>query len=129
MDVFKVHKNPDSPAFSLRLLKRISLHLDVLAGHVFDIEQTVGDTVASNASHDDLAIRNLQTLDFLRQSLEDMALLAALLSKQNEESFDEKTIELIGRQLKLESTRCLLEFGAIKELQSNEDSRGELDLL
>ena len=92
-----------APSFA-DLLGRVAGHLDHLADEAYLLEQAVCDAWDSKDSKDPAAIQQLQKLDFLRQSLEDCALLTQLLSR-----LDMKAPELdpLIQKLRLESTRAL----------------------
>lgn len=86
------------------LMRRLSVHLDSLAAEVHEIEHAIGQELGKDSTFDDGQIKRLQRLDFLRQSLEDMALLKHFMADH-----------LIGEipnglesRLRLESTRTLL---------------------
>lgn len=115
-------------AIAEELLARIATYLDTLAGHVFEIEETVGNTIANKVVGDNLAIQNLQVLDFLRQSLEDLALMAVILRDPKTRPLTAETIEAVGRKLKLESTKNLLHSRRSYDNHVRSDGLGELDL-
>jgi hypothetical protein len=103
---------PEKPADCVTLptlLQRLSSHLDVLAAQVYDVEEAVGETISLGLLKNNGAINQLQNLDFLRQSLEDLALLTHLL--QNENTLTplgvSETIS-IQQKLKLNVTQNLL---------------------
>lgn len=110
------------------VLKRLALYLDALAGHVFDIEETVGNTFTNKDIHDELTIKNLQVLDFLRQSMEDLALMAVFFGDPKIRPLNDESIQIVSNKLKLKSTRALLsqsDTGAISTLNKSD---GDIDL-
>ncbi|MDW3221888.1 MAG: hypothetical protein R8G34_03215 [Paracoccaceae bacterium] len=110
------------------ILLRVASYMDSLAGHVFDIEETLGDTVSTQLAGDHVAIQNLQVLDFLRQSLEDLAMMALILRDPKTRPFTDETIKKAGNRLKLKATRNLLDGTTAGESKVNLDNLGELDL-
>lgn len=66
------------------LLARVSVQIDGLATEVHRIEHAIGDELALTAAQGSQTITRLQRLDFLRQSLEDLALLFLFLSKDHD---------------------------------------------
>ena len=110
------------------VLKRLSAYLDKLAAQVFDLEDTVGQTVNNRNETNSETITNLQALDFLRQSLEDLALMTLLLATSDKTCLNSKEINDVGKKLKLKTTRSLLE-GQGSQYSSREiETRGDLDL-
>ena len=62
-------------------LGNLSQHLDALSGKIFTIEEVLGTDLFSNSSDQTtVPITTLQSLDFVRQSLEDCALLTHFIS-------------------------------------------------
>ncbi|WP_299498523.1 hypothetical protein [uncultured Roseobacter sp.] len=110
------------------ILKRIAVYLDGLAGDVADLEDTVGDVVKVKEVQDERAIKNLQSLDFLRQSLEDLAFMAAAFGESNENESSEAVIKSTTSKLKLKSSRLLLGDTSDAPAKSGKNGLGELDL-
>ena len=110
------------------VLKRLSAYLDKLAAQVFDLEDTVGQTVNNRNETNSETITNLQALDFLRQSLEDLALMTLLLATSDKTCLNSNEINDVGKKLKLKTTRSLL-AGQDSQYSSREsETRGDLDL-
>lgn len=104
------------------------MYLDKLAGQVFDLEETIGCTIASEKASDPQTITNLQALDFLRQSLEDLALLTLLLGNSKKKTLGLNELRQVGEKLKLKSTRSLLEGENCHHFGEKTASLGDLDL-
>ena len=108
------------------ILERMSAHLDRLAAQVYDIENAVGAAMVAGADGSDALIRDFQTLDFLRQSLEDLALLSLLLG-QIGEGLPEEPASLSSR-LKMEVTRLIVMGSLHRDGSQPFDDTGDLDL-
>lgn len=63
------------------MLQRLSGHLDDLAAEIDQIEHAICDELDHASTPADNRIQRLQRLDFLRQSVEDVALLCVLMAK------------------------------------------------
>jgi len=112
-----------------KILARVSGHLDALAAQVFTIEQAVGATVLRSGNTSGATITEIQGLDFLRQSLEDMALLMHLLNKREKAlNSGDSDLQRIAQRLKLNSTQKLLRSDVCKKRQIETETSGELDL-
>lgn len=106
-------------------LNRLAMHLDMLAGRVFDVEHALGHTLANAQSTDDVPFTKLQSLDFTRQSLEDCALMLHLLSQEGMlETNPHRSLYAISQRLKLEATKRLLRNNE----QPNSAEAGHFDL-
>ena len=91
------------------VLDRLSVHLDMIAGQVFDVEEAISPLLSNNIASSNPSIEKFQSLDFVRQTLEDCSLLVGILSKENSTtgvSIFDKT--QITNRLKLDITRELL---------------------
>lgn len=110
------------------ILNRVAEYLDKLSGQVFDIEGTVSRTISVNGISDDSAIKNLQSLDYLRQSLEDLALLAVTLGDSKIGPLSDDVIEGVKQKLKLKSTRTLLDEVPLCKTRDTDFRCGEFDL-
>ncbi|MEP5729683.1 MAG: hypothetical protein ABJL67_09925 [Sulfitobacter sp.] len=107
------------------LIQRLSGHMDVLASEVHQIEFAVAEEFTQPGSKVPRNIARLQRLDFLRQALEDMALLLLYLS---EDCFGKVDPEIPDR-LRLEVSKSLLENGAPQASNlGSEEELGEVDL-
>ena len=103
-----------------QILRRISDHLDQLAEEVHAIEHALGAEV-SNLSRESSTIKRLQRLDFLRQSLEDTALLMHFLATEQPDQAQPD----IARKLRLDTTRALM---ATDAAAGEAPGLGEVDL-
>lgn len=113
------------------VMGRMSDHLDSLACKVFEIEDVLGRTLDGKkpAIEDGSAITRLQSLDFLRQSLEDLALMICLVSKNTEYLHDHKLpVERICAGLKLDTTRFVVVGKDIPDMEKTSQDTGEFDL-
>lgn len=107
------------------VLNRLSIHLDVLSGKIFEVEEALGDHLMSDARNEGLPITKFQSLDFTRQSLEDCALLLNFLS-QNQATNTPlgEDRDLLLENLKLDATRCLV----WPDREFSSSNVGEIDL-
>ncbi|WP_299963210.1 hypothetical protein [uncultured Roseobacter sp.] len=106
------------------VLYRLSVHIDKLAGQVFEVESTIGKFISSEAPTDATTILDLQSLDFLRQSFEDLSMLNLLLSQKTEFAVDFSSPEVIAKKLKLQATKVLIvgdEDGGCRKDQARPD--------
>lgn len=107
------------------LMPRIARHLDELAETLGDVENALGDILPRTL--EDRAILRLQTLDQIRQSVEDLSVLMTLIGQA---SLSKKVClnELSDKdtQLTLQSTKNLLKT-APNFTQTAQDV-GNLDL-
>lgn len=85
-------------------LSRLSLHLEGLAEEILALEQAISGPL-EGPRMDEGAIRQVQRLDFVRQSLEDCALLVHLLGRVAQGQIDRGAVQ---HRLTLETTRALL---------------------
>jgi len=107
------------------LLARLSDHLDGLATEVHRVEQVVGTQAATAQSAPVGAIVQLQSLDHLRQSLEDLSLLALYLSRPDKVGIPGlKNPASFRSRMRLGSTRALFDMGPPTTLPP----AGEIDL-
>lgn len=111
-----------------RVIERLSTYLDRLAGQVFELENTVSRTVRERKASDPSTITNLQGLDFLRQSLEDLALMTHFLSKQEKLRFTAAELQDFSAKLKLKATQSLLHGEENNHFGEGQGSTGDLDL-
>ncbi|XDB00006.1 hypothetical protein AB1M95_08920 [Sulfitobacter sp. LCG007] len=111
------------------ILSRVSRHLDAMAGQVFSLEEAVGRSLPEASNTENSIIRELQTLDLLRQSLEDLALLAHHLHLHSEHlGGDLLPVSQIGQKLRLDSTRTLLHGQTTFSFEREDETLGDLDL-
>ena len=104
------------------LMMRISGQLDRLAGETFAIEEALGNELGGAAMAGAGNIMRLQRLDFLRQSLEDLALLTHFVSQRVSGPIDAEW----RHRVRLDVTRALLD-GSDRELPDAAPG-GEVDL-
>ena len=91
------------------ILHRMSRHLDDLAARVYHVEHAIGDEFSTSGPQATATIQRLQTLDLLRQSLEDLSLLVLFVSQTDGiESQNVKGIEKLANRLSLDATKALL---------------------
>jgi hypothetical protein len=96
-------KHPESASKDMNeVLANLASHLDAIAGQIFEIEEAVGLLLVQRVNMESSTIARLQKLDFVRQSLEDIAILSHLLKR--EDFFIQIEIESIVPKLKLEET-------------------------
>lgn len=107
------------------LFVRMSDHLDGLAAEVHAIEHAIGDEMDIVVAQDGETIMRLQRLDFLRQSLEDMALLSNFLSKDHDGILQTN----LAQQMRLDVTKRLICGGEPpSDKIRQEDAIGDVDL-
>ncbi len=108
------------------LLAGVSGQMDSLASEVHQIEHAIGDELVVMSAQGAQTITRLQRLDFLRQSLEDLALLMHFLSK-NHDGYVEPGI---ADKLRLDATKALLQERRSARTRFPPDDRilGEVDL-
>ena len=63
-------------------IHRLSEHLDSLANQIAAVEETLCETLTENESKK-IDVEKIQGLDYVRQSLEDCALLSLIISKSS----------------------------------------------
>ncbi|MEM6887349.1 MAG: hypothetical protein AAF636_04325 [Pseudomonadota bacterium] len=122
--------NADKIALDL-LLERMSDHLDALAAKVFEIEDAIGKAIKNDCSksHEGATITRLQSLDFLRQSLEDLALLSCYLSQNSQRITDGRMpANALSVNLKLDVTRAIVVGAAKGAVALHAEGDGDLDL-
>lgn len=91
------------------ILHRMSSHLDDLAARVYHVEHAIGDEFSTSGPQAAATIQRLQTLDLLRQSLEDLSLLVLFVSQSDDlcgQSVNE--INQLANRLSLDTTKALL---------------------
>lgn len=76
------------------VLARLSAHLDKMAGQVHDIEAELGNILLADRSERHISISKIQLLHFIRQSIEDCALLTHYLSTSRD--FSEQRAEAVA---------------------------------
>ena len=123
---------PTDPMSGLPLetfLSRVSDHLDLLAAQVHDLEEAIGSAVLDNPNDVQVEITRLQGLDYVRQCLEDLALLTTVFENQIPESgFEFPNIDRVRSKLKLEITKGIL-FNEIDSAPVSEKRAvGDFDL-
>lgn len=112
-----------------QMMHRLSTHLDGLAAEVHRVEHAIGESLGRR-SDDDAPITQLQSLDYLRQSLEDLSLLTLMLGRRSDLgvlSADEGL--QITRKLRLAVTRqILLSLDSPETFGASCRNAGNLDL-
>lgn len=108
------------------LLGRISVQMDGLASEVHRIEHAVGDELALSGPREAETITRLQRLDFLRQSMEDLALLFHFLSRDH----DGVHAPDLASKLHLDVTKALVDdnWHVDTTFMPNEKTIGDVDL-
>lgn len=106
------------------VLKRLARQLDHLAAEVHRIEHAIGDGLAVSDLRDSDTVQRLQRLDYLRQSLEDMALLSLFLSDAGEDPCHGD----LAPRLRLEATRQLLDPRGVHAVKPAPPLVGDVDL-
>ena len=108
-----------------RVLQRVSSHLDGLAGEVHALEYVIGEELGSGTTHPSSGITRLQRLDFLRQALEDLAILTLAMAGQSKGRMHHAT----ASKLRLDTTKqllCAASDGLKQPVQK--PSNGDVDL-
>lgn len=91
------------------VLARLSAHLDKVAEQVHEVEAELGTLLSVRQSEIHKSISKIQLLDFVRQSLEDCALLTHFLSTSAAfNNLDNETARTLSAKLKLSATQDLL---------------------
>ncbi|MEW9921881.1 hypothetical protein AB2B41_19915 [Marimonas sp. MJW-29] len=107
------------------VLGRLSEYLDGLADEIHAVEFVIGEELGSGLSQATSGITRLQRLDFVRQSLEDLAILTLALSRQSKGDLPPG----IGAQLRLDATRHLLRSKSRSHWAvAQDESLGDVDL-
>lgn len=87
----------------------MSVHLTKLAAQVHAIEHELGKQLDADAPLQATSIIQLQNLDYLRQSLQDLVVLSLSLSKTECTGvLSEAEVSVMNQQLKLKDTRSIL---------------------
>lgn len=110
------------------LTLRLSAYLDKLAAQVFNLEETIGKAVENSTSTAPETITNLQTLDFLRQSLEDLAMMTLLIAKSGNTSLGASEIDKVSQRLKLNATKAILTGESHSDFGKKMHEASDLDL-
>lgn len=111
------------------LLARLSDHLDGLASEVHRVEQVVGTQASAARPAPSGAIVQLQSLDHLRQSLEDLSMLTLFLARSDETGIP--GLQNPGRircRMRLGSTRALFDKFDQSSISAAPPNTGEIDL-
>ncbi|MGJ8545570.1 MAG: hypothetical protein ACSHWZ_09020 [Sulfitobacter sp.] len=122
---------PQPPETTLAIevfLERLTAQLDGLVAQVFELERTMGETFADQGQVPHPAIIQLQTLDFLRQSLEDLALLTSVSAGAIQTGTGPQlSLATTAEKLRLDTTRAIL--STQNEVPVTPDQNyGDLDL-
>ena len=110
--------------------RRLSLHLSSLSEHVLTVEKTLGDNgLPSPGTNEKKIITELQTLDYLRQCLEDLAVLMHLFDEQHP-VFDDRFLEQESflSHLQLDTTKSVAKGLPTPKFGGHDKTSSELDL-
>lgn len=113
------------------VLSRLSAHLDRLGNQIHGIEQAISQQFCANSPPLAGTITQLQSLDYLRQSLEDLTMLTLLLSRADGMGCLRKSLAAeISEKLNLNDTKALI-FGhsAGAAFAPSINNPGDFDLL
>lgn len=112
-----------------QMMQRLSTHLDGLAAEVHRVEHAIGEGLGRHTD-DDAPITQLQSLDYLRQSLEDLSLLTLMLGRRCDLGALTGVEGLqIARKLRLAVTRqILLSLDPPETFGDDHRNAGNLDL-
>jgi hypothetical protein len=106
------------------LIPRIACHLKELAVTLSDVENALGDILPVEIAPQTLL--RLQTLDHIRQSVEDLSLLMTLIGQETQtQNTCFQRLSQKNDQLSLESTKRLLKP---QTSHSNSGNSGTIDL-
>lgn len=123
------HDSIEAEGAQDQILARLARHLDGLAARVHALEHTLGTEIADLSSSSEATITQLQTLDFLRQSLEDCAMLSLLLNKHgNPSAFNSIDRSILTSKLRLETTKDLVLGSAFAKVYPVQPDGGDVDL-
>ncbi|GFE51778.1 hypothetical protein So717_35310 [Roseobacter cerasinus] len=111
-----------------KIQARLSQYLDKLSAQIFDVEETIGQSIGLLQSPDAQTITNLQALDFVRQSLEDLALMLLLLSQSEKSVLNASDLCKLSEKLKLEATRAILDGDSKNYSDQTSNTPEDLDL-
>lgn len=114
-----------------QIMERVSDHLDSLACKVFEIEDALGRSLDGEKPYIEVGstITRLQSLDYLRQSLEDLALMTCMVSKNSQHLNDHKLpVDRICAGLKLDTTRFVVIGRDPANMEKKQLNTGEIDL-
>lgn len=107
-------------------LERLSNHLDMLAGRIYDVEAELGSLLSTTDGSESLSITKIQSLDFARQSLEDCSILMLMIKRHSKIDFNLKIdLDSLDENLKLDSTRQLI---IAKKVNHSVSKEGDFDL-
>lgn len=108
---------------------RLSVHLDKLAGQVYDVEEALGGIWSETGAKNGMTVTKLQSLDFVRQSLEDCALLVHYLSLECDvDTLSHSAVSEFSQRLKLNTTKGIV-AGSSQELGMQRGVEpGQIDL-
>jgi hypothetical protein len=114
---------PDKPQSgeTESVLSNVSLHLDALADRIMVLEETVCKSLAVVGGElNNSRVTELQSLDFLRQSLQDLAVLIHLMDLHAPyDAADQLPLDKVTSKLKLAATKELLHKSShLKNLSS-----------
>ena len=122
-------QSADAEALS-DVMIRLSDYLGTLGAQVRDLEHEIGEELCAKTPQLAQVITNLQSLDYLRQSLEDLARLALLLGHaEGTGSLPFPIAAEISAKLTLNDTKVLVCSRKIPAgSETSNDGSGDLDL-
>ncbi len=114
---------------SADVLLRLSKHLDKLSGQVCDAEEHIGDLLSGMVPQRAFTFERIQSLDFVRQSLEDCALLLLYLGQLEARPEDGTNVLTdLRRRVKLDTTRNIILPAAGNDAVPRNDGSGSLEV-
>jgi len=101
--------SPNDSVQLSELLEGLTNHIDKLSARVFDLEDVIGNLIGRSECYSSLNIESAQSLDFLRQSLDDCAVLVLCVSKYYAEgSVAAIPKDHLLKRVKLDSTKSII---------------------
>jgi len=109
------------------LMHRLAQHISEMSNSVFEVEEMLGLDVTHSNRGFNLKIERVQSLDFLRQSLEDCSILTLSVSRlcREEATFSVPKRSLLAK-VKLEATKALVAGEEIADAGATKRT-GEVD--
>ena len=112
------------------LLDRTTDHLALLAAQIHDVEEMIGESISDSNVGMSFEITRLQALDYVRQCLEDLALMTSFLSDNSLDCVIEgENARHILNKLKLEVTQRLLDRDRSNSNTKKKHAIGDVDFL
>ena len=112
------------------LMKKLSCHLDTLADQTHIVEHALSDQRCPTTQQHPIVITQLQSLDYLRQSLEDLAMLTLIIGKSGYgDDLPSALVTEVLQKVTLNDTKALLRLSdALVTAPHNNIGIGDLDL-